>query len=292
MPTDVLSRSKKTEPPLSDNTKLLPILIIPGFMSSGLEIKESSSNRSWEGKRLWLNLSSIGISAMYFGKAQKRTVYSSSQDLDDGEEDDDEEETRQANCKSAWLKHMMLGGDMESDAPGIKVRAIPGLEGVDYLAPGAITSHISYVFGPVIKVLEEKGYNSENGSTNLMAAPYDWRLAPCTMEERDKYFTKTMACIEELYASNDSTPVVLLCHSLGCKVAHYLLNFALDSRGQSWIDKYVHTYMVSRLMLLFNSSGGCEYMCDLNFFHSTYTIASWWSSSWCTQIHAGTYCRR
>jgi hypothetical protein len=250
MSSDVLSLSKKKGLPLLTdyvNAKLLPILIVPGFMSSGLEIKESSINRGWEEKRLWLNLSSIGISAMYFGKAQKRMVYYK-QDLDD--DDDDDEEIRQANCKSDWLKHMLPGSDKESDAPGIKVRAIPGLEGVDYLTPGAFTSHISYVFGPVIKMLEEKGYNSEDGKTNLMAAPYDWRLAPSALEKRDKYFTETMSCIEELYNNNDSTQVVLICHSLGCKVAHYLLNFALDTRGQSWIDKYVHTYMVSRFMVL------------------------------------------
>lgn len=228
---------KKKVPLLEDNTKLLPILIIPGFMSSGLEIKESS-NRGWEGKRLWLNLSSIGISAMYFGKAQKRTIYS---DLDDSDEHD--EEARQANVKSKWLKHILLDSDQESDPPGIKVRAIPGLEGVDYVTPGPITSHLSYVFGPVINSLKEKGYNSEGGKTNLMAAPYDWRLAPSTMEERDQYFTNTMNTIETLYNNNGSTPVVLLCHSLGTKVGHYLLNFALDKKGQNWIDEYIHTYM-------------------------------------------------
>jgi hypothetical protein len=145
---------------------------------------------------------------------------------------------------------MMLGSDKESDSPGIKVRAIPGLEGVDYLTPGAITSHISYVFGPVIKILEENGYNSEDGKINLMAASYDWRLAPSTMEKRDKYFTQTINMIEELYNNNDSTPVVLLCHSLGSKVGHYLLNFALDTKGQNWIDKYVHTYMVSCVLMI------------------------------------------
>ena len=235
----------------ADKTKLLPILIIPGFMSSGLEIKESKLNPGWEGKRLWLNLSSIGISAMYFGKAQKRKYASCTSqpdiDNDDGDDDDDDEEEniRQSNYKSSWLKHMMLANDNESDPPGVKVRAIPGLDGVDYLTPGTFTSHISYVFGPVIKALEEKGYNSEDGKTNLMASPYDWRLAPSVMEKRDKYFTKTIRYIEELFNNNDSTPVVLLCHSLGCKVAHYLLNFALDKKGQTWIDKHIHTYMVS-----------------------------------------------
>ena len=166
-----MSLEEEAPSPLADNGKLLPILIIPGLMSSGLEIKESKINRGWEGKRIWLNLSSVGISAMYFGKAQK-TIEDPSQDLDDEEEKD-----QQAKCKSSWLTHMLLNGDKESDAPGIKVRAVPGLEGVDYMAPGAFTSTLSYVFGPVIKILEERGYNSVDGKINLMAAPYDWRGA-------------------------------------------------------------------------------------------------------------------
>jgi len=132
--------------------------------------------------------------------------------------------------------------DFESDPPGVKVRPIPGLEGVDYLTPGAITSHISYVFGPIIKALKRKGYNS-NGNVNLMASTYDWRLAPISIEKRDKYFTRTVGYIEELFIGNNSTPVVILAHSLGCKVAHYFLNFALDKKGQKWIDKHIHTYM-------------------------------------------------
>mmetsp|Transcript_10073 Transcript_10073/g.21646 ORF Transcript_10073/g.21646 Transcript_10073/m.21646 type:complete len:716 (+) Transcript_10073:79-2226(+) len=237
-------RLQLTDGSEADNMRLLPILIIPGFMSSGLEVKDSNIRPEWNGERIWLNLQSIGISAMYFGNAKKQRAYSSNDlDTDSDADEDDKEEHRQARFKSSWLEHMMLSSDNESDPPGVKVRAISGLEGVNYLTPGAITSHVSYVFGPVIDYLESKGYNPKDGKTNLMASPYDWRLAPGAMEKRDKYFTNTIGVIEELYHNNDSTPVVLLCHSLGCKVAHYLLNFALDTRGQEWIDKYVHTYM-------------------------------------------------
>ena len=237
------SQSKSTEaaPPSSDNVKMLPVLIIPGFMSSGLEIKQSTIKRGWENKRLWLSLESIGISSLYFGKATERTVYS----RDDLDDEVDKEEVKQYECKSAWLQHMMLDGDRESDPPGIKVRNISGLEGVDYLTPGAFTNTVSYVFGPVIKALEEKGYNSGR-KPNLMASPYDWRLAPSDAEKRDEYYKRTLGYIEELFNNNDSTKVVLLCHSLGSRVGHYLLNYALDTKGQDWIDKYVHTYMVSR----------------------------------------------
>ena len=186
---------------------------------------------------------------MYFGKAQ---YVNSEDDIDD--DDDGNDDRQQGNYKSSWLNHMFLAPDHESDPPGIKVRPILGLEGVDYLTPGFVTGAISYVFGPVIEMLKEKGYNS-GGKTNLMASPYDWRLAPRTMEKRDKYFTVTLNYIEMLYNNNDSTPVVLLCHSLGCKVGHYLLNFALNTKGQDWIDKYVHTYMVSCCLMLIDDVG-------------------------------------
>ena len=45
--------------------------------------------------------------------------------------------------------------------------------GVDYLSEGALTESMSYVFGPVLKLLRSTGY--EDG-VNLDAAPYDWRI--------------------------------------------------------------------------------------------------------------------
>lgn len=277
------SSSKKNAPPLlmdgpsiaanDDNTKrMLPILIIPGFMSSGLEIKESKTNPGWVGKRIWLNLSSIGISAMFFGNAQKKQTYSKMNRNND--DDDDDYDAQQHNYKSAWFQHIMLDmKDFKSDPPGLKVRPIPGLEGVDYLTPGAITSHISYVFGPIIKALKRKGYNS-NGNVNLMASTYDWRLAPLSMEKRDKYFTRTVGYIEELFIDNNSTPVVILAHSLGCKVAHYFLNFALDKEGQKWIDKHIHTYMVSESCVSIKRK---KNQCSHYIFH---ILADWRPSPW------------
>ncbi|KAG7368984.1 lecithin:cholesterol acyltransferase [Nitzschia inconspicua] len=227
--------------PKDSNKELLPILIIPGFMSSGLEIKESSTNPNWVNKRLWLNLGSLGLSAMYFGSAQRRSNKSSPVSRLDTGGMESEEEQQQANYKSGWLHHMMLNStDLRSDPPGIKVRAIDGLEGVDYLTPGTFTNMVSYVFGPAIIALEKGGYNST--TTNLMASPYDWRLSPDELEKRDKYFTRTMGFVEKLYKDNQK-PIILIGHSMGCKNAHYFLNFVERKRGRKWIDQHIHTYM-------------------------------------------------
>jgi Lecithin:cholesterol acyltransferase len=208
-------------------------------MSSGLEVKESNLKPNWVGKRIWINLQSLGFQSMYWGSAQKQVTASTTDD-----NNKTEEEKAQMNYKSAWIKHMTLDAkDMKTESVGIKVRPIEGLEGVDYLSPGALTNHVSYVFGPVIKALEDAGYNSNPSKPNLAAAPYDWRVMPLELERRDKYFSKTMTMVETLYKNNNNTPVVILGHSLGCKTSHYFMNFAKVKNGQRWIDKYIHTYM-------------------------------------------------
>mmetsp|Transcript_28747 Transcript_28747/g.61295 ORF Transcript_28747/g.61295 Transcript_28747/m.61295 type:complete len:579 (-) Transcript_28747:24-1760(-) len=52
-----------------------------------------------------------------------------------------------------------------------------------------------------------------------------------------------MKTIERLYRKSNKTPVVLLCHSMGCKIGHYLLNFLLLKVGQAWIDRHIHSYV-------------------------------------------------
>mmetsp|Transcript_39566 Transcript_39566/g.69467 ORF Transcript_39566/g.69467 Transcript_39566/m.69467 type:complete len:573 (-) Transcript_39566:7-1725(-) len=56
-----------------------------------------------------------------------------------------------------------------------------------------------------------------------------------------------MKTIEGLYSKSNNTPVVLLCHSMGCKVGHYLLNFVLHqlgkTDGEAWIERHIHSYV-------------------------------------------------
>ncbi|KAL7540490.1 hypothetical protein ACHAWF_006693 [Thalassiosira exigua] len=103
---------------------------------------------------------------------------------------------------------------------------------------------MTYVFGPVLKLLKAKGYTE---GVDLDAAPYDWRSVPNVLESRDGYFSNTMDAVECLYRNSGNTPVVLLCHSMGCKVGHYLLNFVLHRLGQTdgeaWIERHIHCYV-------------------------------------------------
>jgi len=223
----------------NEGNKFYPILIIPGFMSSGLEVKESEDSPNWVGKRVWINLTSLGFASIFRGGNLERNE--SIRGKTGFDEEAHREFEQQIVCKNKWLHHMSLSADMVTERPGVKVRPINGLAGVDYLTPGALTEHLSYVFGPVINALQAAGYSN----TTLDAAPYDWRLPPSELESRDHYFSETMLQIENMYRRNNSTPIVLLCHSLGCKTGHYFLNFAKDhpKGGKLWIDKYIHAYM-------------------------------------------------
>lgn len=247
-------------------------------MSSGLYVKKSSITPSWEYKRLWINLASLGIHSIHFGGGDVSTSSGVVNGNDNSCHTDSYNADTNANAhsdadnnildvrrdgnaakttkkerregrrmRSLWLQHIMLESDMVTEPEGIEVRNIEGLSGVDYLSPGALTNLVSYVFGPVIDALRKVGYDNGEETQgrvyNLDAAPYDWRLPPHMLEKRDKYVTKTMAKIEKLYTSNGNTPVVMVCHSLGCKTGHYFLNYVEEQHGQSWIDKYIHTFL-------------------------------------------------
>ncbi len=264
------NRSSKSNATSTDD--LLPVLIIPGIMSSGLEVRKSAVHDKHVGDRVWLNPIALARGKLGFGKA-----FTIAEGIDDDDDDDnnnnedsgnsnkssqrrnikffaeetensdseEEEDGRELDCKSSWLQHMTLTSDGCTEREGNEIRPIPGLDGVDFLTDIAnINVGASYVFGPVIKLLVGIGYVK---GLNLDACPYDWRIPPSVLEERDGYFTKTMERIEKMWEDNGGKSLVLLCHSMGAKSGHYLLNFVIErlgaSKGREWIDKHIHTYM-------------------------------------------------
>ena len=169
-----------------------------------------------------------------------------------------QEQQLKALDKSTWLQHMTLQADGEADPEGIRVRSVPGLEGVNYLEQGNFVGRATtWVFAKVTDYLQRHGYEEER---SLRAAPYDWRVPPQILEKRDGYFSRTVRMIEEMSRSNGGRPVVLMAHSMGNKMAHYFLKWVVVNErqgveasalglarpdgmnGLQWLDRYVHSF--------------------------------------------------
>ena len=94
-------------------------------MSSGLTIQKSP-HKSWEGKRLWLNISSAGFNSLHTrGALRKNEKRRSTRDLRDASikssEEMHQEYLKQMECKSKWVWHMRLQPDMINEKEGVEV---------------------------------------------------------------------------------------------------------------------------------------------------------------------------
>ena len=78
--------------------------------------------------------------------------------------------------RQCWMQHMRLDPKTGLDPSGIKLRAVTGLEAVDWFVPGY------FVWGRVIESLGEVGYDANM----LHAAPYDWQGAGLIFTPRSR----------------------------------------------------------------------------------------------------------
>ena len=201
-------------------------------MSSALLVQQSDLRGGlWEGERLWLSLRRLGLSGTLGDEDTIATGMAGSESV---------------KVRDLWLQHMTLMPDLTSERPGVSVRAVPGLAGLEYLGGDNIIGHASWVFAPVVKLLRRNGYSGRS----LQGATYDWRVPPWELERRDQYFSRTMQTIERLRETNGGRPVVLLCHSMGALVGHYLCGFAERARGRAWLDSHVDSLVLVGAPLL------------------------------------------
>mmetsp|Transcript_100989 Transcript_100989/g.324254 ORF Transcript_100989/g.324254 Transcript_100989/m.324254 type:complete len:806 (-) Transcript_100989:2-2419(-) len=207
----------------------LPILLVPGFISSRLDAVSSTICPHWEGRPIWISLSRLGFQSMH-GKGL-------------WENPDPEHQT----LKNKWLQHLCLRGP-EEETPGVHLQAPDGLEGVKCLDPESLfgmAAEGSKLFGPIMKVLEECGYEA---GKDFDAAPYDWRFAPSILQRRDGFYDRMATKVEAL--NSRGTGVVLLGHSMGNKTISYFLEYAKRSKGQQWLDKNVYSWLAAGAPLL------------------------------------------
>ncbi|KAI9004341.1 Lecithin:cholesterol acyltransferase-domain-containing protein [Hyaloraphidium curvatum] len=273
-----------------------PVLIVPGFMSSGLKIVESTMRPDWVGERAWLSIQKLGFGGVAARNEEvlrefnqrapspsastptsslappspirtstpstatppnlpRRPSSASTSSASVADDDDDEPPSYddidaasvanlgpaaagESQTQRAWLAHVTLGHDAREDPQHCMVRPLAGLEGVDFLQPGALLELGTYVFGPLIKQLVDVGYRP---GFNLEAAPYDWRLCPPDLEDRDGYFSRLARTVERLCATGNNVPVVLLAHSMGCRIAHYFSEWAHERLGDAWCARFIHS---------------------------------------------------
>jgi phospholipid:diacylglycerol acyltransferase len=184
-----------------------PVVIVPGFISSGLELWEGlDCGRHFFRQRMW------GTPAM------ARAYFSN---------------------RECWMQHMRLDPKTGLDPQGIKLRAVTGLEAVDWFVPGY------FVWGKVIESLGEVGYDPNS----IHAATFDWRLSPEQLETRDGYFTRLKHSVETLVEIHD-VKVALLAHSYGDQLVRYFLNWVETSKdegggggGSDWTSRNVAVYV-------------------------------------------------
>ncbi|KAL8581134.1 hypothetical protein ACOMHN_033582 [Nucella lapillus] len=96
-----------------------------------------------------------------------------------------------------------------------------------------IFSDLAY-FSDMAKALVSKGYTR---GKDLMAAPYDFRKAPNEMSE---FFNKTKRLIEDTFAKNGNSRVVMVAHSMGNPVMLYFYNHVVS---QQWKDRHIQSHV-------------------------------------------------
>jgi phospholipid:diacylglycerol acyltransferase len=182
-----------------------PVVIVPGFVSTGLELWAGREcGRAFFRRRMW------GTPAM------ARAFFSN---------------------QKCWMEHMRLDANTGLDPEDIRLRAVRGLEGVDWFVPGY------FVWAKIIHALGEFGYDANT----IHSAAYDWRLSPTQLEKRDGYFTRLKAVIETLHAVNGER-VAVLAHSYGDTISRYFFEWVelpVSKGGGGGGRKWVHTHVDS-----------------------------------------------
>ncbi|KAK1289697.1 Phospholipid--sterol O-acyltransferase [Acorus calamus] len=142
------------------------------------------------------------------------------------------------NC---WLKCMVLDPYNQTDHPECKSRPDCGLSAITELDPGYITGPLSSVWKEWLKWCIEFGIEANA----ILAAPYDWRLSPSMLEERDLYFHKLKFTFESALKLRGG-PSLVFAHSLGNNVFRYFLEWLkLEVAPKTyiqWLDEHIHAY--------------------------------------------------
>ncbi|XP_031276955.1 phospholipid--sterol O-acyltransferase [Pistacia vera] len=149
--------------------------------------------------------------------------------------------TKLLSAVNCWLKCMILDPYNQTDHPECKSRPDSGLSAITELDPGYITGPLSSVWKEWIKWCIEFGIEANA----IIAVPYDWRLSPSKLEERDLYFHKLKLTLETALKLRGG-PSLVFAHSMGNNVFRYFLEWLkleiAPKHYVQWLDEHIHAY--------------------------------------------------
>lgn len=126
-----------------------------------------------------------------------------------------------------WAASFRLHYDLKKrrtyNTPGVDVRPsnFGSIQSVEQSRP-KLHGMVNY-FKQLVESLKGMGYTRDQ---NILAAPYDFRVAP---HENDEFFYFYKKLIEASYGTNHHKPAVLICHGSGCLYTYYfLINQPID----------------------------------------------------------------
>ncbi|KAJ6853163.1 phospholipid--sterol O-acyltransferase [Iris pallida] len=157
--------------------------------------------------------------------------------------------TKVLSAVNCWLKCMLLDPYNQTDHPECKSRPDGGLSSITELDPGYITGPLSSIWKEWLKWCVEFGIEANA----IIAVPYDWRLPPSKLEERDLYFHKLKLTFETALKLRGG-PSLVFAHSMGNNVFRYFLEWLkleiAPKHYIQWLDEHIHAYFAVGAPLL------------------------------------------
>ncbi|GKY94356.1 hypothetical protein MPSEU_000401400 [Mayamaea pseudoterrestris] len=144
------------------------------------------------------------------------------------------------DCFRECLRLGWNQSDTDDVTTGCKLRPDEGLDAISSLSPGGIGSNMliggtNTVYAWLIQWLADNlGYDV----TNIVGLPYDWRLSPDKLEERDGFLTLTRRRIEAAVESNGK-PGIMVAHSMGNLVFRYFLEWMREQLKEEAYARYI-----------------------------------------------------
>lgn len=178
-----------------------PVLILPGFITTGLEV--------WEANNTCLKRLNMSLSLRQWMLGAKMILLM----------------LRDPGC---WFELFSLDPVSGMDKPGTRVRGGEGAGSVGEFVPGF------WVWEKIIRNLADIGYDS----SSLAVATYDWRLSPDLLQERDGFFYRMKHLILQLYEQHHEQRIIIIGHSYASTVLVAFLRWA-EEREPEFLNTHI-----------------------------------------------------